>query len=242
MAAPLKALLFFCALFCFTLPLRATQCVDLLFETFVICEKARPQSYDQHLKWAQCFHSVGANSGVTDLSQCALYDLAGNQCATPETYERLLADLPKNDFLLNAAAWTYYLSGTNLERAFELIRQIQEPSLHSEDTYALIELHRGFPANALQRILPLLEQAAIREGAEYELNEYVSAILLLQHAGTILYRNQRLVFAAKCWAEAYTIADFLIKQDPANECMLLIQDYDHQKMAKRIAAISALLP
>ncbi|MBQ9694673.1 MAG: hypothetical protein IJV69_07950, partial [Kiritimatiellae bacterium] len=221
------------ALFCCSLQATSAQ---ILREAFSVCATLQPVSQETAQFWATAFAHFQDDIAVTAVAKILYTENFLTSHPDPAALEKIIHTFPPCDYLLNNTAWAHYQSGGDIQRAYQLIRRVKQYDRTTHDTYAMIALKLGYPAEALQRILPLLCDSRLHAEESYQEEDYIQAVVLFAHAGDIFYKNNLLVEAYRSWKEASTIASFLINNGYVSENLLLTCDYDHQRMQQKAAA------
>lgn len=224
-------------LLCATCSRLQAETLWILHNALSISKKAAPLTLEQSAAWAMLFDKHQQLEATQEILFDAVHVHFDKKCLTPTTIERTLALFPGIDALYDHCAWTYHRSGENDERALQLIRKIKHHSPFSLDTYAMILLRQGLPADALQTILPLLESLHPNpESLTFVPAESFNSIIALDHAGTLFYRNNYLPETVVAWSTADRIARHLFERHAGYEEILLTRDFDYQQLRKKLAA------
>lgn len=223
-------------LLCATCSRLQAETLWILHNALSISKKAAPLTLEQSAAWAMLFDKHQQLEAVLEIVLNAMHAHFGKKCLAPTAIERTLALFPGIDPFYNQCAWAYHLSGENDERALQLIRKIKHHSPYSLDTYAMILLRQGLPADALQTILPLLESLHPNPQSLASPAESITSIIALDHAGTLFYRNNYLPETVVAWSTADRIARHLLKRHAGYEEILLTQNLDYQQLKKKLAA------
>ena len=91
--------------------------VAFLREAFITCYAASQGKAIDYSEWAHLSAEVGDSYMVEAIAEAYGRTYTYTKRMTIETAETLLATFPRNDYLLNQVAWTYYLLGTHTELA-----------------------------------------------------------------------------------------------------------------------------
>ena len=233
----MKALLL-CLLLPFVTVSLQARTAPFLRDLFLACHNAPSLSMEEYAAWAELFLEVG-DEEAANVAGLAFY--AANYATrspNPSTIECTLATFPSVDYLNNVFAWMYYLSGTETSRAYELIRKVKHHDAHSRDTYAMILLRMGHPAEALQQLFLVFdERKKVTVDDDNLIKETKKEMVLFDHAGDIFYKNGHYEEALRAWKASCERAVYL-KDDLAFENEFISFNYDLTKTKQKYRALS----
>jgi hypothetical protein len=224
---------------CFTANLLHAQSSAFLRETFLTCEVVKPLSINEAAAWAHLFLEVGDADAANAVGASVQIGHFMQKSIARHTIDQLIAAFPRSDYLYNNLAWTLYLAETDATRAYQLVRQIKRHDDASRDSYAMIALRMGYPAEALQQILKSLEVRYDRLAEAADPIEAIKGIQRLMvtfdHAGDIFYRNGHNEIALQAWQRSYHYATRL--QQEEGDTYFLIGAYDIERVKKKARAL-----
>ena len=213
---------------CLTANLLRAQSTAFLRETFLTCEAVKPLSINEAAAWAHLFLEVGDADAANAVGASVQIGHFMQKSIARHTIDQLIAAFPRSDYLYNNLAWT-----------LQLVRQIKRHDDASRDSYAMIALRMGYPAEALQQILKSLEVRYDRLAEATEPIEAIEGIQRLMvtfdHAGDIFYRNGHNEIALQAWQRSYHYATRL--QQEKADTYFLIGTYDVERVKKKARAL-----
>ena len=219
----------------FSLQARTAQ---LLRNLFLECHQLPTLSMEEYAAWAELFLEAddveAANVAVMGF-YASYYAM---RSPSQPMIEHILDTFPSVDYLNNILAWLYYLSGTDTARAYELIRKVKHHDEHSRDTYAMILLRMGHPAEALQQLFLVFdERKKVTIDDDNLIDETKKEMILFDHAGDIFYKNGHYEEAIRAWKESCERAAFL-SEYVAFENEFISFNYDLTKTKQKLRALT----
>ena len=229
-------------LLCLLLPfVTYTLCAresTFLRELYFECHELRALPMEEYVAWAKLFMEIGDEEAANGVGAGLSLSYFQHCSIARPTIDYLLQTFPSTDFLNNNLAWTLYLCEEDPTLAYHVIRKVKDLDTTSRDTYAMILLRMGRPAEALQQILQVLieqKKTPVIPSEVLDVSKHVMTIY--DHAGDIFYKNGHYEEALRAWKESCKLAAFLLDHVTSADEFLTF-GYNFPKTKQKFRALS----